>query len=689
MAKSKKTTDQLNSATTDAFDPLAQTGETAEPESLIEALKIWRRLMSFHKPRIPLFALTVLFIILFAALNAVSLMSIVPFTEIVLRGDVDQAQAPADSLAHTAAPDRTDETTSNEASVTETPAPAGDQSILPGGALAEKYTKVSFKLRDQFTNLIRGRDQIDTLLRFCIALVCIFLLKNIFWYAQSYLSVYLEQSAVRDIRNSLFRRYENLSLDYYQGLHSGVLVSRITNDTELARGAVANGLMELMRHILMLCSYIYLILSEDTQMFLWTIVILTPSIILINKLGQMLRRISRISQQLMAQLTSVVGETVRGIRIIKAFGIENHQATRFQKETGDYCSTLVRMTRIGSLGMPLTEILAVSVAAVLIYIWGHRIISDKSDPGGFLLFLLAFTSMMRPIKAINQLNVRIQHGLAAGHRIFNVLDAEPTVQQIANPVEAPEFSKAVHFDLVDFAYEADRTVLHNIDITIPKGKLIALVGPSGSGKSTLINLIPRFYDPVAGQISFDGTDLRDLDIASLRRQIGIVTQETILFQDTIANNIRMGRLSATDEEVISAARAANAHDFITAMENGYETRIGERGLRLSGGERQRLTIARAILKNPPLLILDEATSALDTESERLVQDAISHLIEDRTAIVIAHRLSTIRQADQILAMSEGKIIEQGTHEELLAHGGLYHKLHQMQFAAEAVTRRET
>lgn len=648
-------------------------GDSTTPEGLRPALAIWGRLMMFHKPRIVIFALTVLFIILSTAFNALSLATIVPFTEIVLRGDINTETSSTETQSTET---QSTETQSNlSSSLTESEAAA---------ALAKKTDSIRHKVIDKFYGLIRGKTKLDTLLRFCITLVLIFLLKNVFWYAQSYLSVYIEQAAVRDIRNQLFNRYEHLSLDYYQGLHSGVLVSRITNDTELARGAVANGLMELLRQIFLLFAFIGLILFTEAHMFMWTIIILAPSIILINKLGQRLRRVSRVSQEMMARLTAVVGETVRGIRIIKAFGVEEHQAEKFHRETSDYCSTLVRMTRIGSLGMPLTEIFAVSVACVLIYIWGNRIIADKSDAGSFLLFLLAFTSMMGPIKAINQLNVRIQHGLAAGLRIFNVLDAKPTVKQPETPKPVSSFNATVAFENVTFAYEADKPVLHNLSVAIPKGQLTALVGPSGAGKSTLINLIPRFYDPTGGRITLDGVDLKEFDIADLRRLIGIVTQETILFQDTIANNIRLGRLTASDADVVAAARAANAHGFISDLEHGYQTRIGERGLRLSGGERQRLTIARAILKNPPLLILDEATSALDTESERLVQDAISRLVEDRTALVIAHRLSTIQRADHILALAKGKLVEQGTHQELLARKGLYHKLHQMQFAASSL-----
>jgi ATP-binding cassette, subfamily B, bacterial MsbA len=626
----------------------------APGEGLRDALRTWKRLMGFHRPRALLFAVTILFMALSAAFNGLSLATIVPFTEVVLRGG---AQAAADSAA----------------------AAAGEVSADPGQQ-ARKLDDLRGRLEGIFMRLVAGRDRVETLARFCVLLVMIFLLKNICWYVQSYLSVFIEQTVVRDIRDRIFASYQALSLDYFQGMHSGVLVSRITNDADLSRGAVANGLMELLRHIFTLVTCIALVLIANAQLFLWSILILTPSTLLINQIGQALRRISRVSQERMAAITSVVGETVRGIRIIKAFNIETHQAQRFMRETAGYCRTLVRMTRIGSLGMPLTEVLAVIVTAMLIYIGGRRIILEQTPPGYFLLFLIAFLSMIHPIKGIHQLNVYIQHGLAAGRRIFEVIDTVPTVRESATPRPVSGFTRAIELRSVDFAYEPNRPVLHAVELTIPHGRMVALVGPSGSGKSTLVSLLPRFYDPTAGSVLLDGVDLREVALTDLRAQIGIVTQETVLFQDTIAGNIRLGRLEASDEEVIAAAKAANAHDFILSLPDGYETLIGERGLRLSGGERQRITIARAVLKNPPILVLDEATSALDTQSERLVQGAFQNLLVGRTAVVIAHRLSTVRRADQIVVMDKGHIVEAGTHEQLLEIGGLYRRLHEMQFA---------
>ncbi len=628
-------------------------------ESTRSALATWWRLMSFHKPRLHLFLITLVFMSLTASLNAISLATIVPFTEIVLRAGVptetaESGPADRDSLAQRA---------------------AGSTGEVGGGIEGLRKRAEAW-----FYSKIQGRNKLQTLSRFCLAVVLIFLLKNLCWYVQSFLSVFIEQTAIRDLRNTVFDRYQRLSLDYFEGCHSGVLVSRITNDADLVRGAIANGFMEMIRHVLNLLTYLVLVLIANVHLFVWAIVILSPSLLLIDRISRTLRRISRVSQEKMARITSVVGETVRGIRIIKAFGAEGLQARRFMEETGGYCRTLVRMTRIGSLGFPLTEIVGAGVAAAFLYIGGRKIILEGTEPGYFLLFMVAFLSMIRPIMGIHKLNMRFQHGVAAGKRIFEVIDATPSVSEKPDAVRLQGLGRSIRFEDVWFEYEPNRPVLKGISLEIRRGMTVALVGPSGGGKSTLVALIPRFYDPTAGRITIDGIDLRDAKLDSLRSLIGVVTQETVLFTDTIRNNIRLGKPDATDEEVERAARIANAHGFIEALPDGYDTILGEQGLRLSGGERQRLTIARAVLKDPPILILDEATSALDSESERLVQDAIGRLLRNRTAIVIAHRLSTVRNADLIAVMAEGKIVETGSHEELLARGGLYSTLHAMQFA---------
>jgi len=335
---------------------------------------------------------------------------------------------------------------------------------------------------------------------------------------------------------------------------------------------------------------------------------------------------------------------------------------------------MTRMTRIGSLASPLTEMLGVLVAVVLLWVAGTQLSSDGTASGRFMLFIVGMLSMMQPIKSLSQSNIRIQQGLAAAERIFEVLDAQPTVREAAGARAISGLSDAIRFEGVDFHYRPDGPVLRGIDLVIPRGAVVALVGPSGGGKSTLTDLIPRLYDPTAGRITFDGVDLRSLKLSDLRAMIGVVSQETFLFQGTIRENIAMGREGAFDEEIEAAARAANAHDFTVALPDGYETLIGERGRLLSGGQRQRVSIARALLRNPPLLVFDEATSSLDSESEALVQEAVSRLLRHRTSVVVAHRLSTIRNADLIVVLSGGRIVQSGSHEQLMGEDGLYAKL---------------
>lgn len=625
--------------------------------------RIYGRLLRFLRPHLRFLLTAIVFMAGFAALSGLSLTMIKPFTEIVLSG-----QEPTEILSA--------QVPGAEEIVGESAAP---MEVDPDGGLFARATLAKNKIETRFYRLLQGSDRQSTLNRLCLSIFLVFLLKNLFWYAQSYLIVRVEQNVIRDIRDRVFSHYQSLSQDYFSASHSGVLISRITNDVDLVRGAIANGIADLVRQSLLLLVYLTTVLLASWQLFLVAILVLPPNLWLIDRIGSTLRRASRVSQSRMARLTTVLTESLTGMRIVKAFGLERERTDRFATETDSYAHTMIRMTRIGSLASPLTEILGVGVACIILWYAGSRVATDPSQSGRFMLFLVGMLAMMQPIKLLSQVNMKIQQGLAAAERIFEVLDSAPTVAEPSDPVSLPDFDEALRFEDVTFSYRPDTPVLQNIELEIPKGAVVALVGPSGGGKSTLVDLIPRFYDPSKGRITIDGRDLRDIRISDLRKEIGIVTQETHLFEGSVNHNIAMGRLDASADDVEAAARAANAHEFIERLPQGYDTEIGERGQLLSGGQRQRLSIARAILKNPSILIFDEATSALDTESERLVQEAIEHLLQNRTAVVVAHRLSTIRSADVILVIADGKIVERGRHEALMENAGLYRRLYNLQF----------
>ncbi len=532
-----------------------------------------------------------------------------------------------------------------------------------------------------FLGLVFSGSQMDALLRICIMLVAVFLVKNLFGYMQTFFMNFAEEGVIKDIRNAVYRHLHNLPLGYFTNERTGRLISRITNDVAIINGGVSAFFVTLIREPLLIIVFLAMAFVLSWKLTLVSLLVFPFSLSIISWIAIRLHRERGISQERLADITTVLQETISGVKVVKAFGMEEFENRKFMKQTQRYFSSLIRLTRLRDLSSPMTEILSVAAGAVIIWYGGSQILVEHQlNAGAFLGFLFIIFQIMPPIKELTNVNNRIQEAAAAGDRVFEILDTEPSIRSRPGAKSVTPLSTCIAFDRVSFAYNGTGEVLRNVTLAINKGEVVAIVGPSGSGKTTLVDLIPRFYDPTSGVVSIDGLDLRDADVASLRDSIGIVTQETILFNDSVRNNIAYGLEDCPLDRVIGAAKAANAHDFVMAMEKGYESLVGERGVKLSGGERQRLSLARAILKNPPILILDEATSALDTESEILVQEAIDRLMAGRTSIVIAHRLSTVQHADRIIVLDEGRLVETGTHTELMKNQqGLYRKLYELQF----------
>jgi ATP-binding cassette, subfamily B, bacterial MsbA len=516
--------------------------------------------------------------------------------------------------------------------------------------------------------------------KLCFFIVLLFFFKSLFDYLQAYFMAFVEQGVIRDIRNDLYEHINRLSLNYYHRTRAGQIISRITNDVTLVNSSISAGFVTLIKNPLLIIASLALAIALSWRLTLAAFLIAPFSMILIGLIGLKLRKESAVSQERMADLTSTLQETVSGVRVVKAFAMEQFEIDKFKAETNRYFRSLLKITRTRNLSSPLTEFLGAGVAIGILWFGGQEVLEGRMlAPEEFVGFLIVVFSMMQPVKELASVHNRIQEGMAAAERIFHVLDLQPAIQNSTDPQPVKAFNAEIRFNQVTFGYHHDQPVLKNIDFIVRKGECLAIVGPSGAGKSTLVDLVPRFYDPQSGGISLDSRDLRDLELNDLRRLMGIVTQETILFNDTVHRNIAYGLSSRPVEEVMEAARIANAHEFILQLPEGYNTNIGERGVTLSGGQRQRIAIARAVLKNPPILILDEATSALDTESEILVQQAIERLMENRTSFVIAHRLSTILHADRIIVLDKGEMVQLGKHDELVNQTGLYQKLYALQF----------
>jgi len=507
-----------------------------------------------------------------------------------------------------------------------------------------------------------------------IGILILFLLKGIFGFLQSYIMSDIGQLVVRDIKSKLYAKIQTLSLDYFTHKRGGELMSRITNDVKIVENAVSYGSTDLIYQGLQVVVFAVVIFFIYFKMAFLSLVILPLISFPIIKVGKALRKLSKKSQEKMADTNSLLYETIMGARIVKAFNMEDYEVNKFNRVNADYYKLSMKSIKRTLLLNPSTELLG-CVAGVAVFFWGGReVIAGKLSFGVFGLFLGSLLSLIRPFKKISQVNALNQQAMAASERIHEVLETKPSVKDAPGAGQMPAFRASIRFDGIYFSYTG-QDVLKGVNLEIKYGQMVAIVGPSGSGKSTLADLIPRFYDPEKGNILIDGVNAKNFSLRSLRDQIGIVNQETILFNDTIKANIAYGKPAASDQEIEAAAQKAHAHEFILNFPLGYNTVIGDRGAKISGGERQRIAIARALLKNAPILILDEATSQLDSTSERVVQAALDSLVEGRTVLTIAHRLSTVRNAHIIIVLDKGEIVEQGTHGQLLAGDGLYKRLY--------------
>jgi subfamily B ATP-binding cassette protein MsbA len=484
---------------------------------------------------------------------------------------------------------------------------------------------------------------------------------------------------IKDIRKDLYTKILILPLSFYSKQKKGDIMSRITNDVQEVEVSILNWIESLIKDPLTIIFYFAFLLSQSARLTLFVLVLLPIAGLVIGRIGKILKKESKETQNRLAGITATIEESISGLRIIKGFNAIGYLSRKFGEQNDAYSKSLLGVHRKRDMSSPMSEFLSAIVVIIVLWFGGNMILDGDSSlsAAGFISYIVVFSQIISPIKSFAQGYFNIKKGIASADRIFEFMDEDEVITEKENALEIKDFNQEISYNNVSFHYEKD-DVLKNVSLKIPKGKVIALVGESGGGKSTLADLLPRFYDVCEGSIIIDGHDIRDYKISDLRGLMGIVTQESILFNDTVFNNIAFGMENVSKEAVIEAAKIANAHGFIMEMEQGYDTYIGDRGMNLSGGQRQRLSIARAVLKNPPILILDEATSSLDTESERLVQDALSKVMSQRTSIVIAHRLSTIQHADEIVVMQKGHIIERGKHEELIALNGVYKKLTDLQ-----------
>ena len=554
---------------------------------------------------------------------------------------------------------------------------AGKKIIIPQGVVLPQFLRY-------LVDSANSMSPVDLLNRMIIAVLVLWLLKNFFEFCQTYFMNDVSQRVIRDVKNIIYRKVLTFSLDFYAKNATGKLMSRITYDSAIIRDSMSTGLTDFLYQPIQLIIYLALLFGIKTYFSIsWPLMFVSvglfPLVIYpVVKIGKKLKSISRQSQEKMADITTTLHETISGIRVVKAFSMEDYEAKKFADQNQHFYKLSMKSVKRMTVVSPITEFVGMLCIAIILWIAGKEILTGRLSAGAFITFLVSLLSLMRPIKRLTNVYSINQQALAAADRIFEVLDAKPTVSEKPGAAVLPKIKNNISFKSVHFGYD-NKEVLKNISLDVTVGQIIAFVGPSGVGKTTLVNLVPRFYDVTKGAVLIDGLDVRECTLKSLRGQIGIVTQETILFNDTVAANISYGSRNTNMDDIMKAAKIANAHSFIMGMPQGYDTLIGEKGFRLSGGEKQRLAIARAVFKDPPILILDEATSQLDTESEILVQEAIDRMMKGRTVLAIAHRLSTIKHADRIYVLDSGGIVETGSHDQLVEKSGLYKRLYDMQF----------
>lgn len=616
-------------------------------------MKTYFRILQYVKPYWKHLLLSIIFTIFFALLNGISVYLTIPLLDTLFQE-------------------------SSRKQTVEQVSPIEKAS----GILPDWISKLGSDITNSFNEFVLSGTKSEALLKICFLVLIAFFLKNVFNYLQAYFMTYVEYGAMNDLRNLAYEHLHQLPMSFFKKEKVGNLISRFTNDVAIVQSSITATFLNLIREPLTIIVFIVIAVSISWQLTLIALIVLPFTMLIIYWIGLILRKQSGRIQAKIADITSILQETISGVKIVKSFSMEEYENKKFFRETSNYFKLILKIVRVRNLSSPLTEFLSVIIGVFIIYYGGVLVLEHNTlKASEFLGFLFAIFQLMPPIKELSSVNNRIQESSAAGDRIFEILDTKPNIHDHERSVQIDSFKKDIVFENVTFKYEdSEEPVLQDISFRVDKGEILALVGPSGGGKSTLVDLIPRFYDPTSGGIFLDGINIKDIKLKCLRNLMGIVTQETFLFNETIRNNIAYGLDDCPLEKIIEAAKTANAHNFIVETPDGYDTIIGERGVKLSGGQRQRLSIARAILKNPDIMIFDEATSALDNESEILVQEAIERMMFNRTTFVIAHRLSTIRNATRILVLDRGKIIQMGKHEDLLAdEKGLYRKFYEMQF----------